>query len=430
MKMTLETFAGNNKDFLVFLETAFKQYEAKKNADKGNIEKRLFYLFKRTSKKYGFIYQVKYIDPQTNTILPTKYSTGTNDLETANKWAADNRERCLTAYSGKAEMTLLESYYIEGSKYLEYEAYDGRKLSPVVMKQRQSFTNNHIIPFFQKSKVRYLSQITPLHIKQLKHYLSTEKGLKPQTINYNLHSFKKCLILMKDMGKITYDFSGCSFTQKGSKQAEKSRNIYSIQTLKGVFDKKWNNELYRVLCMLIYFTGIRNSEIQRMRFNDIEEINDVYFLNVRGTKSKNAVRKVPIHPKLYTALINYVKENHIDKDTAIFGSVYNDTFRKASFAMGFLLGFNKKELLEKGICFYSGRHTFKSVIAIANAEKVAELDINYQELFMGHNFSKEALKETGINEYAYKHLNADVIGGTLLSKKGKEVCKAINRYYL
>jgi integrase len=167
-----------------------------------------------------------------------------------------------------------------------------------------------------------------------------------------------------------------------------------------------------------------------MRFNDIEKINDVYFLNVRGTKSKNAVRKVPIHFALYTALKTYVRENGISKDTPIFQGVYNDTFRQASFDMGFLLGFTEKELLKKDICFYSGRHTFKSVLALGNAEKIGDLPVDFQEMFMGHSFNREKLKKEGINEYAYKHLNADVIGDDLLSKKGKEVIKILTHYYL
>jgi integrase len=429
MKTTqFETFAGN-KDFLVFFETVFKQYEKAKEAEKGKIEKRRYYLFKRASKKYGFIYNVKYIDPQTNAILPTKYSTGTNDFETANKWAADNRDKLLAAYSGKAELTLLESYYNEGSKLFDYEKMDGRELSPKVRKQRKNFMIQHIVPFFQRAKVHYLSQITPIHIKELKKYLSTEKGLKPQTINYNLYSFKKCLAILKEAGKITAEFSNVSFRMNGSKKAEKERGIFAIDTLKGVFSKRWNNELSRVLCMVIYTTGIRNSEIQRLRLNDIEKIDEVYFLNVRGTKSKNAIRKVAIHPILYTAIERYAKENGIGNEAAIFGKVINHTFRKACFDMGSVLGITETELLKKAICFYSGRHTFKSIMAIGNAEQVAELDINYQELFMGHNFSKEALKGTGINEYAYKHFDAESIGDTLFAKKGKEVIKILNHYY-
>jgi integrase len=325
-----------------------------------------------------------------------------------------------------AELTLFEEYYKEGSKYLDFEDMDGRKLSPIVMKQRKGFMTNHIIPFFKNAKVLYLSQITPIHIKQLKRYLSKEKGLTPQTINYNLHSFKKCLALLKDMGKISFDFSGCSFTQKGSKQAEKGRDIYSIDTLKGIFEKKWKDGLSKLLCMVIYFTGMRNSEILRVRFNDIEKINGVHFLNVRGTKSRNAVRKVPLNPILYTALETYIKKNKIAKDGVIFNGVYNDTFRKASFDMGSLLGFTDTDLVKMGICFYSGRHTYKTLLALGNASKVADVSIDFQEMFMGHSFKKEK----GIKEYAYKHLEADKIGNDILSQKGKEVIKILTHYYL
>jgi site-specific recombinase XerD len=428
-------YIGINADVLnAVIAKAIKAYQTQELLKLQKFEngggRRTYYLLKRPSKKCGFIYQARYIDPQTGKMLPTKYSTGTNDLNLAVQWAERNRKTCLERYKGKAELSVFEAYYVEGSKYLKYEGYDGRVLSPAVMKQRQAFTNNHIIPFFQGQKVRYLSQITPIHIKQLKNYLSTEKRLKPQTINYNLHSFKKCLEIMKDCGKITTDFSKCSFSVKGSKQAEKARGVYGMEALKGVFSKQWENGLSKLLCMVIYFTGIRNSEILRMRFNDLEKMQDVFFLNVRGTKSRNAVRKAPIHPTLYTALETYTRENGIAEDAPIFKGAYNDTFRRASFDMGSLLGYTEKELFEKGICFYSGRHTFKSFLSIAHADKAADIDINFQEMFMGHNFNKEELKKDGINEYQYKHLNCESIGNGLLVKKGREVLKVIDRYYL
>jgi len=296
-------------------------------------EKRTYYLVKRPAKKCGFIYQVKYIDTETGKTLPTKYSTGTNDLETAIRFAETNRETLLDNYRGRAELSTLEDFFREGSKYLELEKMDGRKLSPLVAGQRRMFMANHIIPFFQGEKVRYLSQITPIHIKQLKSYLS-KKGLTPQTINYNLHSLKRCLVLFRDMGKIVYDFSGVSFTQKGSKEARKPRNIYPVEKLKGVFSRVWGTGFFKLLCMLIYFTGMRNSEIKRVRFDDMERIDGVCFLNVRGTKSRNATRKVPIHPKLYDAIESHILENGIGNDAAIFEGVYLNLFRKASLEMG------------------------------------------------------------------------------------------------
>jgi integrase len=393
-------------------------------------EKRKYYLVKRASKKMGYVYQMKLIDPETNDILPTKYSTGTNDLETATLWAERNYKTLLAKYEGKGELTILDAYYSDTSTYWKYEKYDGRKLSPVVMKQRQSFMTNHIVKFLQGQKVRFLSQITPIHIRELKNHLRTEKELTPQTINYNLNSFKKCLLLFRDMGKITTDFSTCVFSVKGSKQAEKARGIYPIDTLKGVFGRKWENGLSKLLCMVIYYTGIRNSEIQRIQFNDIEKIGDTYFLNVRGTKNKNAIRKVPIHDTLYKALKNYVKANGIEGYSKVFQGVYNNTFRQASFDMGSLMGFNESDLLKKGICFYSGRHTFKTLLAVGNAMKIADVSIDFQELFMGHPFNKEKVKgNEDHKEYAYKHLDSDSIGNDLLLIKGKEVLKILNHFF-
>jgi len=176
------------------------------------------------------------------------------------------------------------------------------------------------------------------------------------------------------MGKITTDFSKYSFTVLGSKQAEKKKGIFPIDTLKGVFtSKKWKNPLSKILCQTIYFTGIRNSELLRIQFNDIEKIKDLYFLNVRGTKNKNAIRKVPIHNALYKALKTYIKENHIKEDAQIFKGVYNDVLRQASFDMGSLFGLTEKQLLEKNICFYSGRHFFKTILAIGHRIRIADI---------------------------------------------------------
>jgi len=391
-------------------------------------EKRTYYLVKRPAKKCGFIYQVKYIDGETGKALPTKYSTGTNDLETAIRFAESNRETLLENYRGRAELSTLENYFREGSKYLELEKMDGRKLSPLVAGQRRMFMVNHVIPFFQGEKVRYLSQITPIHVKQLKSNLS-KKGLAPGTVNMNLHSLKRCLVLFRDMGKTSVDFSGVSFTVRGAKKVEKPRNIYPVETLKGIFSRVWKTPFHKLLCMLIYFTNMRNSEIRRIRFDDMKKTDGVWFLNVRGTKSRNAVRKVPIHPKLYDALESHIKENGLTNDKPIFAWVYPSLFRKSATEMGSMLGFTKSELVEKGICYYSGRHTYKTILTLGNATGIADLSVDFAEMFMGHSGSAN-LKEQGIDEYEYKHINADTIGNTTLADKGGEVLKILSHYYL
>ena len=388
--------------------------------------KRSYYLFKRASKKQGFIYQVKYIDPDTNKILPTKYSTNTNDLQTAILFAERNKEALLKQYSGKAELKVLENYFVEGSQYLEFEKMEGRNLTSFVVKQRYGFMRKHIIPFFQSKKIRFLSQITPIHITELNDNLS-KKGLNPQTINQNLYSFKKCLILLRKMGKLTLNIESCSFTRKGTSQAMKKREVYELDTLKGIFSKVWRRGLSKILCKIIYFTGMRNSEIMKIQFNDIQKNeNGIYFLNVRGTKSKSSVRVVPIHNTLYNDLETYIKENRIDIDKPIFGNACNDTFRRANFDMGKILGFKRKFLVEKGICFYSGRHSYCSMMAISNADKLADIPIEAQQVFGGHCINKAELEKMGIKQYDYIHLNSN----SFINRKGIEVLKMIDHYFL
>jgi hypothetical protein len=88
------------------------------------VEKKTYRLFKRPRKKSGFIFQARFFDNEGKE-LPTKYSTGTNDFETAKKWAEQNHKTCLENYQGRAEMITFEDYFMEGSKYLELEKMDG-----------------------------------------------------------------------------------------------------------------------------------------------------------------------------------------------------------------------------------------------------------------------------------------------------------------
>ena len=62
---------------------------------------------------------------------------------------------------------------------------------------------------------------------------------------------------------------------------------------------------------------------------------------------------------------------------------------------------------------------------------MVEIGIHFQEMFMGHPFREEKLKENEkVKEYQYGNLDTEIIGDSLLAKKGKEVFKVIDHYYL
>jgi integrase len=413
------------------IKRAILEYQdtARIKAEK-QIKKRTYYLIKRQSKKYGFIYNVKYLDPETGKILPTKFSTGTNDKIQAVQWAEQNKDACLKSYfeNGKAELAILENFYGVNSKFLVLEAMDGRKLQDKSRNNYYAFMKRYIIPFFQSKKIQHLNRIKTLHIRELKASL-TKKGLSPTTMNQNLNSLKKAFALLKEQELMTTDFSNYNFSTRGGKRNEQKRVIYPVAILNGIFSKHWENNLSKLLCMMIYFTGARNSELLRVCFTDIESLNGVFFLNVRGTKSDNAQRKVPLHPVLYKALEKHITDKGMNKNAAIFKGVYCEVFRQANFAMGELLGYTEKQLINKGICFYSGRHTFKTILTLGNDMRIVDLSVNFVEMFLGHNFSRKELTEKKINEYNYKHIDPETIGNQILAEKGREVINALDHFY-
>ena len=58
------------------------------------------------------------------------------------------------------------------------------------------------------------------------------------------------------------------------------RGCHEIKTINGVFNQKWRDETSYLLCLLIYTTGMRNSEIEKIRPCDIIKIKGCDFFDV------------------------------------------------------------------------------------------------------------------------------------------------------
>jgi hypothetical protein len=144
-----------------------------------------FSLSKVESKKYGFLYYVRYIE--NGKLIRSRWNTHTNSLEAAECFARDNRERILTAYHGKHDTddkmyTVLESYYEKNSHYIEAIKNRGRRLCEQVRGQYHSFIKNEFAPFLKTCQVRCFNDITAPIISKFQNELLTS-DLKPQTIN-------------------------------------------------------------------------------------------------------------------------------------------------------------------------------------------------------------------------------------------------------
>ncbi len=130
---------------------------------------------------------------------------------------------------------------------------------------------------------------------------------------------------------------------------------------------------FKVPILLQIHTGMRNSEISNIQPEDIKTEQGVDYIHVRGTKTVNAERYIPIHPKLKEfGVVDYI----IGGGEIFSSQSITQRFNKLMKSM------NIPTVDEKGLprSFYSFRHNFATALTGAGA---TELQVN---LCLGHTF--------------------------------------------
>ncbi|MDR2478262.1 MAG: hypothetical protein LBD48_03000, partial [Treponema sp.] len=144
-------------------------------------------LAKVPNKKIGFTYYVRYIEK--GKLVPSRWSTHTNDPVLAARFAVENRERLLGEYYGRKSpgpasvdpQAVMKEYYAENSPYLGIDERRGRTISAATRRTYQHFMADQWAPYLKKQKVRTLEEIdTPFMARFQNHCL--REGKKPQTI--------------------------------------------------------------------------------------------------------------------------------------------------------------------------------------------------------------------------------------------------------
>lgn len=131
---------------------------------------------------------------------------------------------------------------------------------------------------------------------------------------------------------------------------------------------------FKVAILLQMYTGLRNSEISNLQPEDIKTEQGFEYISVNGTKTVNALRNIPIHPKLVEfGVVDYIKNG----GEILSSQSITQRFNKLMKSM------NIPTEDEKGLprSFYSFRHNFASSLAQCG---VSELKI---EWLMGHSHS-------------------------------------------
>jgi integrase len=379
-------------------------------------------LTKVANKKLGFVYYVRYIE--NGRLVPSRWCTHTNNLEEAAQFAMLNRDRLLSAYLQKKALhkmpnslfTVMKRYYERDSPYLKTDTRRGRTLSEKARRVYQGAILNYWLPYLKKRCVKTAAEINTPFMALFQDYCLS-KGIKPQTINHYISFISQIFDFMLIRGYIRSNPCTGLSALKVTEDGYEARGCYHITELRGVFTKRWRDELSYLLCLLIYTTGMRNSEIERIHVRDIIQIGGYRFITIPKSKTRYGARIVPLHAVVYDKLARYIRKNKKGPDDLLFCKqagkpLPRQYYTDANTALGTYTQYDQARLARENITFYSGRHFWKTLM---NANELGEIE----EYFMGHRVSQDVAKR-------YNH--RDKQGQEKIAGKAGEVFQILDRH--
>jgi integrase len=381
-------------------------------------------LIKRPNKKYGYLYYVRYID--NGKLVPSKWNTHTNIFSEAEKFARKNRTYILSEYYTRHSArnadnklySILGEYYKNGSSYLEKDKNRNRILNEKTRSVYYHFMNKKFIPYLQENNINTFEKIdSPCMANFQDHLLAA--GTKPQTINRYLSSVNAVFTQLLITGVIKENPLDRLKSLKMGAKSVKIRGCHPIDKMKGIFNIQWDDALSYLLCLMIYSTGMRNSEIEKIKAKDLIEIDGIYFVDIKDSKTENGIRIVPLHEFVYKKIKQYIKKAGKQGGDYIFsghgGPNQSTLYNEANALLGKKLKLSEDDLEKQKITFYSGRHFWKTLMSSEGLGDAIE------EFFMGHKVSGDVSKN-------YNH--KDKRGREKLLEKAKEVFAILDRKLL
>jgi integrase len=430
-----------------FLENALSGINAEKKYG--------FTLSKIASNKYqsGFYYSIRYKDFETNNWLPLRKSSNTDNEEIAKIFAIDNREETIENYYKNKRIresknnsanfySILENYYTPESKYLKNDLINNkRELSKESTAHSHSFVKNYLIPFLQEQNVKTIDEVTNDIYSRLKIYLQ-KKIKSTKTINNYLSAFMRILQYFarnRMIEKLPYS-AGTGMLRITAKEKieAKKPEILPIEKLKNCFDYQSDDLYSYLLAMIGLTTGMRNSEIGRIKLQDIIIENNNFILKAYNhkikffnTKETDEYRKIPLHPFVVKYLKKFIEDKN--PNDYLFGDEEGALHYKKTYKALIQLYKQitkplylsdaeiKKDLKEKNIKYYSFRHTFNTLCVLyrfndSNIDRTDDI-IDY---FTGHKISNKMRAN-------YTHINK-VDNDIFYQNYGKFVIEVLDKF--
>jgi len=254
-----------------------------------------FTLVKRENKKHVFLFYVRYY--HNGKMIPSKWNTRTNNPEEAERFAVENRERLIGQYQKSRDTRMYEfltDFYADAKGMAQKRI----RLAAKSVRIYHATVVNKFIPFLKKDRITDFDQVTPVTLDNFQDHLLS-LGVRPQTANNYMKPIKQIFAYLARKGMMKENPADRIRGVPVEQSDLIPRGCYELEKIRGIFGKRWKNETSYLLVLMIYTTGMRNCEIQRIQMEDIQTIEDCRFINIRESKTDNGIRLVPLHDFVY-----------------------------------------------------------------------------------------------------------------------------------
>jgi integrase len=350
--------------------------------------------------KTSGIYYVQYLD-DSNKNIGCYFSCHTQDVEQAKQYAVANREKILAEYYQRNDTNLgriLRAYYSENSPYLAADKIRKHKLTNDQRVKCAGYMVHYYIPFFQQRGVMNFTQVTLADIEASREFIMNDLGLSSKTCNTATSALRRVFERLYIEKVIPANPFSARLSVINNTQV-KERSCFSPAKMVGFFTRDWEpeNMYYYMLALTAFQCGFRNSEIGYLRVKNIIHVNNIYFYDLHGTKTRNASRFVPLHSFYIKKLQEWIKSRELTDNDYIFrpdgdSKIKDSEFVKAVQLTGKKLGYSPQKMQKENITFYGFRHEYKTILDLHN------IPLQITEYVMGHSKGRDV-------SLTYSHLD-------------------------
>ena len=355
-----------------------------------------YYFLYRRQLKSGTVYYYKAYRPDGS--LSSGKTTGCRSKRLAKIYCDTLLKEGKLSFTADCTFTQYATHFFDDdSLWLQDKKSLGTEEHPAIsesyLEKIRRINKNYLIPVFGKKRI---NSITLADVKQFRLKLLNEKKLGGKTINGIVTVLNTIFQTALSENKIR---TNPLQNLKPLMNNPEVREAFTLEDAKTVIKSEWANPTSRLFNFVAAMTGMRYSEIQAIRKENLTETYiDLKDQSLHGKllplKTKEA-RKIPITAELYQMLKNQIENSNDD-------FAFSELSRgKASDHLRKILSTTMPERKkERGYCFHSWRHFFNTYLL---SQGVPPIKV---ALVMGHSPGISSMQEryTNFTEADYQEV--------------------------